>query len=168
MLRVSSSIPVGCKIWFLMSRPFCTSDRQWFEPGMIGSCLLFLPSATFLCSFMPLFWLMTIFSHWWVPTVLVASCCQNWWSIPACARCLFSWSLWHFLLLEAPRFWISNDCFGHAYGFHLCIMFSIFVTLLGQLHWNWNKTDCAGQAASFEEFFVWHVVWPYWCQHIQH
>ena len=130
-MRVSSSTPVsGCKIWFLMSRSYCTSDRQWFQPGMIVSCLLFLPSTTFLCNFMPLFWLMIVFSHW-VATVLVASCCQNWWLIPACARCLFSWSLWHFLILEASWFWISNDS-GHAYGFHRCIMFSIFVTLLGQ------------------------------------
>ena len=45
-----------------------------------------------------------------------------------------------------------EDCFGHAYVFHRCDVASP-----AQLH---LKQDglCAGQAGSFEDFFVRHVV----------
>ena len=50
---------------------------------------------------------------------------------------------------------VEVDCFGHAYVFHPC-----GVTSPGQLH---LKQDglYAGQAGSYDNFFVRHVVLPF-------
>ena len=49
----------------------------------------------------------------------------------------------------------EDDCFGHAYVFHPCDVASP-----AQLHLKQGGLH-AGQAGSFEDFFVQHVVLPF-------
>ena len=52
----------------------------------------------------------------------------------------------------------EEDCFGHAYVFHPCDMASP-----AQLHLKQDELY-AGQAGSLEDFFVRHVVLPFYAK----
>ena len=117
-----------CSIQFLMCTPYYTSDlyRQKFGLRMIGMLLALSASCIFaaLC-FSALNLRLAFPIDERRLSQSKASCCHDWWLIPICAgSCvqlifvMLSWIMLSFLELS------EEECFGHAYIFHLCDMAS--------------------------------------------
>ena len=113
-LMVSSGILAGgCRDQFLMRTPFRALDRSRFGMRMVGILLALSASCVFplrLHASLPRTYMAFLTDERQLSRS-EASCCHDGWLIPACASCLFSWSLEHFLaahFLAAPRSCFSS------------------------------------------------------------
>ena len=119
---------------FLMLGPCCTLDRRRLGLRMIGR--LFALSCVVLATGLFL---------WWAPTLPIWGLLLPWsMADPPCTTIML------FFLDHA-----EEDCFGHAYIFHLCDM-----AKREQLNLKQDGTY-TGQAGSPEDFFGWNVVLPF-------
>ena len=89
-----SLVPVESDSWCADPTALWTGERLGW--GWLECCWLFLPPASFLCSFMPLsasnLWLAFLTDKRQISRS-EAFCCHYRWLILTCANCLFSWYL---------------------------------------------------------------------------
>ena len=122
------------------AHPTALWTDEGLDWGWLGCCSLFLLPAFFLeASCLSASNLQLAFlTDGHQPSRSEASCSHDWWLIPACASCLFSWSLYHFL--EAPQLhfpsWSSlkNTALGISTS-------SILETWPAQHSCTWSKKD---------------------------
>ena len=67
-----------------------------------------------------------------------ASCCHDWWLIPACASCLFNWSLYRFLGAPRSRFPSWSSLKKTVLGMRISSMLEAWPA---QRSCTWSKMD---------------------------
>ena len=93
MMVNSCMLMVAVETDSLCARPTALWTDEGLGWGWWGCCSLFLRLGFFLCGFSALNAQLAFLTDECQLFWSEASCCHNWWLIPACTSCLFTWSL---------------------------------------------------------------------------
>ena len=159
----------GCRLWFLMHRPYCTLDRQCFGlrmrmTGIHSFCFLCLSFAVSCLSSLNL-QLAFLSDECWL-SQSEASCCCDWWLISTCAslflQLVFVMLSWSTTIMISFLKLTEEDCFGHAYSFHPCDVASPVQLHLkqdglyaGQCWLSWELAKCCHVMPRVECKLLW-------------